>query len=472
MARTTSPGWALRALEGEGLEPDTSMDENIEAWWSWYDCSSEYYRPLKRDVGGRTVEIEHMTLRPARMVCDEHAALMASEGSEVSCDDEGMRGWLDATVPGLIAASAPALSRAMAVGTAALFPDFEQAADGSWRARMRWYDALYLLQLEADERESVSCAVASDVYVAGRRLHQLKVCEPNPDTGLYRMRTRLFDPGRSDEEVFPEGIIAELDLGTEACPYGLVTPAIGNTYDDATPLGVSVFDDGVDAVKLLDEAFNQFYWHVKLSTPRVFMDDEMVARDPATGRVDLTTTLDEVLFSRVSGTVGDRVPITVYNPEMRVEESERSIDDALSLMSLKCGLGPNYFSFTRSSGLRTATEVVSDNSVLLRTVRRNENLAGMRISAALRGSYAAWSHLSGRTLKEVPECSVAWDDSVIEDTATARSQMKDDIARGLCPRWAYLQRFYGMTEEDARAFTGEAVGAPSGAALDAQLGLA
>lgn len=157
---------------------------------------------------------------------------------------------------------------------------------------------------------------------------------------------------------------------------------------------------------------------------------------------------------------------------MRVEESERSIDDALSIMSLKCGLGPNYFSFTRSSGLRTATEVVSDNSVLLRTVRRNENLAGQRISSALRGSYAAWSALSGRPLSEVPACEVAWDDSVIEDTATARTQMKDDISRGLCPRWMYLQRFYGMTEEDARAFTGEAAGEPSGDAVDAQLGLA
>lgn len=472
MARTMKPDWAVRALVDEGYDPDSSMDGNIRAWWSWYDCSNEYYRPLKRDVGGRTVEVEHMTLRPARMVCDEHAALMTSEGSEVSCDDEGLRAWLDETAPGLIAASAPAISRAMAVGTAALFPDFEVRPDGSARVRMRWYDALYLIQLEADERESVACAVASDVLVGGRRLHQLRVCEPDPATGLYRMRTRLFDPGRMDEEVSPEGIIPVLDLGTDLCPYALVTPAVGNTYDDATPLGVSVFDDGVDAVKLLDEAFNQLYWHVKLSTPRVFMDDEMVARDPATGRVDLTSTLDEVLFSRVSGSVGDRVPITVYNPEMRIEESERSIDDALSIMSLKCGLGPNYFSFTRSSGLRTATEVVSDNSVLLRTVRRNENLAGQRISAALRGSYAAWSHLSGRGLSEVPECEVAWDDSVIEDTQTARSQMKDDISRGLCPRWMYLARFYGMTEDEARAFTGEAQGSPSYAALDAQLGLA
>lgn len=466
------PSWALRALEDEGYEPDTSMDAKVDQWWTWYDCSNEFYRPLKRDVGGRTVEIEHLTLRPARMVADEHAALMCSEGSDLSCDDKDMRSWLDATAPGFIAASAPAISRAMALGTAGLFPEFSRGADGSWTVRMRWYDARYLIQLEADEGESTACAVASDVIAGGRSMHQLKIVEPDPETGLYRVRTRLFDPERRDEEAFSEDVLPLVELGTGLRPYALVRPAVGNTYDDATPLGVSIYDDGVDAIKLVDETFNQFFWHVKLSTPRVFLDDEMIKRDPATGDLDLSTTLDQMLFSRVSGGVGERIPVTVYNPELRVEESERSIDDALSLMSLKCKLGPNYFSFTRSSGLRTATEVVSDNSVLLRSVRANENAAGAEIASALRGSYSAWRSVSGRPVKEVPELEVAWDDSVIEDTATARQQMKDDISRGLCPRWMYLQRFYGMDEEEARAFTGEPAGEPSAAAVDAQLGLA
>lgn len=465
------PDWALRALDDEGFEPDTSMDSRIEDWWSWYDCSNPYYDAIKRDVGGRTLSIEHMTLRPARMVADEYAALICSEGSSLACNDKEMRDWLDETVPNFVAASAIPLSRAMALGTSGLFPDFSLRADGSWAAAMRWYDARYLIQLEADEGESVACAVASDVFVAGRRLHQLKICDVDPETGLYRLRCRLFDPERRDEEVLLDEIVPSLDLGTSMPPYALVTPAIGNTYDDATPLGVSVYDDGIDAIKLLDETFNQFYWHIKLSTPRVFLDDEMVDRDPSTGRVNLSTTLDQMLFSRVSGAVGQKIPITVYNPEMHVEESERSIDDALSLMSLKCGLGPNYFSFTRSGGLRTATEVVSDNSVLMRSVRTTESSVGAAMARALRGSYAAWLHLSGCSAAKVPVLEVAWDDSVIEDTATVRTQMKDDIARGLCPRWMYLNRFYGMDEKKARAFTGEAAGSPSGAALDAALGM-
>ena len=44
--------------------------------------------------------------------------------------------------------------------------------------------------------------------------------------------------------------------------------------------------------------------------------------------------------------------------------------------------------------------------------------------------------------------------------------MKDDIARGLCPKWKYLVKYQGMSEEEAKTYTGET----SGVALDVELG--
>ncbi len=57
--------------------------------------------------------------------------------------------------------------------------------------------------------------------------------------------------------------------------------------------------------------------------------------------------------------------------------------------------------------------------------------------------------------------SVDLDDSIIADTASDKAQMLSEVAAGLVPGWMYLQRFYGMTEEDARAAASEAA---SGAA--------
>mgnify|MGYP003373757555 FL=1 len=108
----------------------------------------------------------------------------------------------------------------------------------------------------------------------------------------------------------------------------------------------------------------------------------------------------------------------------------------------------------------------------MRTIRRNEKLVGAALDDVARAAYATERARSGRPLAEVPHIRIDWDDSVMTDDKADRDMMKDDIARGLAPRWAYLARYYGMSEEEARAFTGEAPGEPSGAALDASLGLA
>ena len=37
------PAWALDVLRRAGLRPDTSMDDDQKAWWSWFSCDNEYY---------------------------------------------------------------------------------------------------------------------------------------------------------------------------------------------------------------------------------------------------------------------------------------------------------------------------------------------------------------------------------------------------------------------------------------------
>jgi A118 family predicted phage portal protein len=119
-------------------------------------------------------------------------------------------------------------------------------------------------------------------------------------------------------------------------------------------------------------------------------------------------------------------------------------------MSFKCGFGPNYFSYSRQQGLRTATEVSSDNSQLFRNVRKHEQQVGKALKRLFAGAYASECALCGVAPTSV-DVDITWDDSIVEDTATERAQMKDDIARNLAPAWLYPMRFYGMSEDEARA---------------------
>ena len=46
--------------------------------------------------------------------------------------------------------------------------------------------------------------------------------------------------------------------------------------------------------------------------------------------------------------------------------------------------------------------------------------------------------------------TIVWDDSIITDTQAEKTQMLSEIAAGVVPKWMYLVRFYGKSEEEAQ----------------------
>lgn len=90
---------------------------------------------------------------------------------------------------------------------------------------------------------------------------------------------------------------------------------------------------------------------------------------------------------------------------------------------------------------------------------------GAALRRLMMGAYSAERSLRGLPVAEGASVTVTWDDSVVEDADAERETMKDDVARGLCPRWRYVMKYYDLSEAEAREFTGEA-GAASLAAED------
>lgn len=451
-ARTGVPAWATTWLRRQGYRPGNVMDPHVARWWSWFDCSADFYKAAATVAGDTD---EHMTLHPARAVCDEWSSLLLNESTALSSDDSGMAEWLGERMGPVLGDSADFVARCFALGSGAWSLDF--SGDGSGVvARVRIHDACSVVPLAGEGRGSASCAFVSRVEAAGEEYDQVQVHEPDPATGgTYHVRTWLFPARSHAAPVAVEGVVGDLDTRSELPTYAICRPAIANTYEDNTPLGVSVFDDAVDSVKAVDEAFDTFYWSLRLGHPSVFLDERSLIRDER-GRVLGSDSVAQRLFRALDGPISDRLPVTFYNPDLRVQQAVDAVNLALSLMSWKCGLGPGYFSFDMHQGLKTATEVVADNAPLARNIRRHEKVLGDALVRLARGAWAAERGIStGAQVRDadVPRVEVQWDDSVIEDEASERATMKDDIARGLAPAWIYPVRYYGMGEEEARALT-------------------
>ena len=461
---TGAPAWAVEKLRKAGYSPANVMDPEIAQWWQWYAATGDFYGADEAAGPSRPKACKHLTLHPARMAAEEYAALVMDEKTVISSEDADVNAWIEERMGGFVGSEADSLAMAFALGFgvwAANFGGIVGDSSAAAVASIDFYDAGQAVPLLCDGRDSVSVALVSRVLVEGRPYDRLQVHEPDPATGgTYHIRTRLFDPGRREWEVFLDSVVADLDTLSTRPTYAMVAPAISNSYEDATPCGVSVFADAIDAIRLLDETFDSAYWRMRLCQPRMVVDEQALAIDKHTGEVKLGETIDQRLFKGVSGPVGHDVPVTIFTPDLQAEDMERAINNALSIFSSKCGLGPNYWSFTRGGVNKTAREVVSDNSQLFRNVRRHEKAVEEAIARLVSGAYSAEVALRTGSMPADAPVAVTWDDSVVEDTEAERALMKDDIARGLCPAWLYPMRYYGMDELEARRLVGSFDGVP------------
>ena len=63
--------------------------------------------------------------------------------------------------------------------------------------------------------------------------------------------------------------------------------------------------------------------------------------------------------------------ITPIDMTLRTQEHNTGIQDQLNLLSSKCGFGENHYRFNQGS-IATATQVISENSTMFRTIKKHE----------------------------------------------------------------------------------------------------
>ena len=98
--------------------------------------------------------------------------------------------------------------------------------------------------------------------------------------------------------------------------------------------------------------------------------------------------------------------------------------------------------------MKTATEVSSDNSALMRNIARHEH----SLEASLVGISHALLHMVrtfGDSLPDEGEVRVQFDDSIIADTYAEKAQDMREVGVTMVP-WEYRVRWYGESESVAK----------------------
>ena len=458
MAESGTPSHMVEWLRDLGYEPDTRMAPAIAEWEGWYAASNGFY-DYTVQRGQDSFPVHRETLRPAALVADEWSNLLMNERLGISSPDRAMAAIIEEHFAGFGVGQAEFVAESFALGTGGwALGASGVSADGMANPHAEIAETRHVgsqvMPLTWSGGDCTQCAFASRVEIGGKDYDQ---CQAHVlRDGTYHILTQLFDT-ESHRRVMPEGVAADLDTRSPWPTFALVRPAVPNTLFRSCAMGASVFSRGVSAVKATDEALTSFLVHMRVGRPKLFVADTMVAKRKVKGADGKERTVhdafgeaDDIVY-RVPPGAEDSKQMEVVQPELRTAECEDAVSAGLKMLALTCGLGDNYWSWDGKTGLKTATEVVSDSSMLARSLRKHQNALEKSVKSLVRGMAGMCRGVCGTPVDPEAEVSVDFDDSIITDTQSEKDAMLAEIAAGVVPPWMYMVRFYGKTEDEARA---------------------
>ena len=236
-----------------------------------------------------------------------------------------------------------------------------------------------------------------------------------------------------------------------------------NNLDDNSPLGVSIYANAMDTLHALDIAYDSFVREFRLGKKRIIVPARMIKTVPdANGKMVRYFDATDETYEAFSTDDPDSLKIQDNSVELRVEEHVAGINALLNILCLQVGLSASTFSFDIKNGLKTATEVVSENSKTYKTVKNFQNMIKPAIVRLVENIIAVASiynlEYEGKSIAELAkqgyEVSVVMDDGITQDRQTNINEGIALVNAKLMSKKKFLtdpKYGQGLTEEQAQA---------------------
>ncbi len=227
-------------------------------------------------------------------------------------------------------------------------------------------------------------------------------------------------------------------------------PNIANNFDIQSPLGISIYANALDTMKALDIAFDSFIREFRLGKKRVLVPATAVQTvvDPQTGETHrYFDANDEVYQAFNFMETENQKPIDI-SVEIRVEEHVQAIQALLDILSMQIGFSAGTFTFD-GKVVKTATEVISENSKTFRTKNSHETLIEEGLKELIT-SIVEVAELYG--IFSAPaeyKVNIDFEDSIAEDRDSNADYYLKLKNGGLLSAKTALMRILDYTEEQA-----------------------
>lgn len=249
-------------------------------------------------------------------------------------------------------------------------------------------------------------------------------------------------------ELEPEAVI----LNIEKPLFAYFKMPFANNVDPTSPLGVSIYSRAVNLIEQADRQWSDFLWEFE-SGKRALYTDPMAFGKDAQGKPILP---DKRLYRLLDlqNKIGDKGLFEDWTPTLREVNLLNGLDAILRRIEFNCGLSYGVLSNPEAIQL-TATEIKSAKqrfyASITDTQKSLENALGNLLYAM-----DIWVTIGNLAPTGIYTATYQFDDSIVTDYDSQFMQDQMTVTMNAMPKWKFLVRNYGLSEEDAKKQIAEA----------------
>ena len=320
-----------------------------------------------------------------------------------------------------------------------------------------------IIPLSWDDEELVDVAFTSELTktIDGKQVnliylevHQLL------DKG-YQI-TNVYLNAENGKEVNIEGVLKTYNTLSQTPMFSICKNEKENIYKDNLGLGMSIYGDSIDQLKILDLTYNNFGMDFKLGQKVMVINKKLtrIEQEEYTdkegnlkvrNKVLYPTDLQKQQFMEITdGIMGDGTQnpyIYEYNPDLRVGDNKEGIQFALDNLSFKVGFGTHYYSF-ENGNLTTATEAIISRKDFVDNGNKVRKAVNEYLKGVCKALLLSEKILGNASIDETQDIEIAEVDGFLQDDETTREKYRQDVLSNLISKKTYLMKVYGMNEKE------------------------
>jgi A118 family predicted phage portal protein len=435
----------------------------VSLWKSWYVGKVKGFHQYRRYNGHKWTKCNRASLGMAKKVCEDWANLLMNEKVQITLKGRREQEFVDRvlTANNFTVKSNEMQEMKSALGTVAYIPRVVgQAVNESGEIvrgeassiELDYVTIEHIFPLAWQNGIITECAFDSMVTRTGKNYLYLQIHRKD-ENGLYVIENSIY---RYENETLSDALLTEVPgferippvvhTGSDKRQFVIDRPNIANNLDYLLPVGISVYANAIDVLCGVDCAYDCYVNEFE-NGPMM-----MMIKMPATRWEDDEPTLDDNdrrFYLLPEDTQQGNVVETI-SPTLRTEQLNVGLQDHLNMLSSKCGFGETYYRL-KGGSVATATQVISENSTMFRTIKKHEIVLEQVLVELCRILLRLGNTAMNAGLNEDVEISIDFDDSIIEDKATDFSRDMQLLNAGIMNDWEFRMKWMNEDEETAKA---------------------